>query len=69
MLYRMGGVVVTSDEREIGLAKPFRLSIDQIVKLLVKHFNYEYSCPGGSRLPILAIYAAYQCLMREVARY
>lgn len=38
-------------------------------KLLEKHFTYRYSCSGASRLPVLAIYAVYQCMMNQVARY
>ena len=37
--------------------------------MLEKHFTAKYSCAGASRLPTLAIYAAYQYMMREVARY
>lgn len=53
----------------IDLAKPHSLSISKIIKLLEKHFTYKYSCAGASRLPTLAIYAAYQCMMGQVARY
>lgn len=45
------------------------LSISKIIKLLEKHFTYRYSCAGASRLPTLAIYAAYQCMMGQVARF
>ena len=56
-------------EHNIGLAKPFRLTIAQIIKLLEKHFTYHYTSPGASRLPTLAVYAAYQCMIEQVARY
>lgn len=56
-------------ETEIGLAKPFCLTIAQIVRLLERHFTYSYSEKGASRLPVLAIYAIYQVLVNNVARY
>lgn len=57
------------DDMNIELAKPHSLSIANIIKLLEKHFTYRYTCAGASRLPTLAIYAAYQCMMGQVARY
>lgn len=57
------------DERNIELAKPHGLTISQIISLLERHFNYKYSGHGASRLPVLAIYAAYKCMMGQVARY
>lgn len=57
------------DSQNIELAKPHSLSIATIIKLLEKHFTYHYTSPGASRLPTLAVYAAYQCMMGQVARY
>lgn len=57
------------DSLNIELAKPHSLSIAAIIKLLEKHFTYHYTSPGASRLPTLAVYAAYQCMMEQVARY
>lgn len=57
------------DSLNIELAKPHSLSIAKIIKLLEKHFSYRYTTPGASRLPTLAIYASYQCMMIQVARY
>lgn len=57
------------DDMNIELAKPHSLSIRTIVQYLEKHFTYNYSCSGASRLPVLAIYAAYQCMISQVARY
>ena len=53
----------------VELAKPHSLSIAAIVALLEKHFTSNYSCSGASRLPTLAVYAAYQCMTTQVARY
>jgi DNA (cytosine-5)-methyltransferase 1 len=57
------------DDQNIELAKPHSLSIAAIIKLLEKHFTYHYTTHGASRLPTLAVYAAYQCMMNQVARY
>lgn len=57
------------NEQKMDLAKPHSLSISSIIKVLEKHFTYQYSCAGASRLPTLAIYAAYQCMIEQVARY
>lgn len=57
------------DDQNIELAKPHSLSIASIIKLLEKHLTYHYTIHGASRLPTLAVYAAYQCMMSQVARY
>lgn len=51
------------DELKIDLAKPHILSIANIINLLRKHFTEKYSVSGAARLPTLAIYAAYQCII------
>lgn len=57
------------NSHNIQIAKPHGLSIANIINVLEKHFRYKYSSHGASRLPTLAIYAAYQCMMEEVARF
>lgn len=57
------------DALNVELAKPHSLSISNIINLLRKHFTFKYSCSGASRLPTLAVYAAYRCMMNQVARY
>lgn len=69
LLYYMELLIKQRDDLNIELAKPHSLSISNIIKVLEKHFTYHYSCSGASRLPTLAIYAAYQCMMGQVARY
>lgn len=69
LLYFFILLIKQRDDLNIELAKPHSLSIANIVKLLEKHFTYRYSCAGASRLPTLAIYAAYECMMPQVARY
>lgn len=69
LLYFFKLLVRQRDALNIELAKPHSLSIAQIIKLLQKHFTYRYNCSGASRLPTLAIYAAYQCMMDQVSRF
>lgn len=57
------------DEAVVDLAKPHSLSISKIILTLRKHFTSRYSCSGASRLPTLAVYAAYQCMISQVSRY
>lgn len=69
VVYMFKLLIKQRDDRNIELAKPHSLSIAQIINVLEKHFNYAYSGHGASRLPTIAIYAAYKCMMSQVARY
>lgn len=69
LLYLFKLLIKQRDSMNIELAKPHSLSISKIIKVLEKHFTYHYTCSGASRLPVLAIYAAYQCMMKQVDRY
>ncbi|MCD7845722.1 MAG: DNA cytosine methyltransferase [Oscillospiraceae bacterium] len=57
------------DALQIELAKPHSLSIAKIITVLERHFTYHYTGSGASRLPTLAVYAAYQCMITQVSRY
>lgn len=69
LLYTFKLLIKQRDSLNIELAKPHSLSIAAIIKLLEKHFTYHYTTHGASRLPTLAVYAAYQCMMTQVERY
>ena len=71
LLYYFVKAIVKRDSSQIDLVKPSNLSIAQIMDVLKKHFTYNYSGrgQGASRLPTLAIQAAYMCMMDEVSRY
>lgn len=59
------------DDRNRGRVqtiKPKNLSIDGVMSLLRAHFERKYST-NAPRLPQIAIYAMYECLMKDVARY
>ncbi|WP_253274522.1 hypothetical protein [Nostoc sp. PCC 7107] len=53
----------------IKLTNPEKLNIKSIFQALDEHFNYNYETFGGSKLPVIAFYAIYQILMREISRY
>lgn len=63
------GLIVQRNAQQIDLAKPHNLQIATIIDLLTKHFDSKYSSEGASRLPVLALYAAYQCLVNEMKRF
>ncbi|BAY05973.1 hypothetical protein ACOWPH_01795 [Anabaena sp. PCC 7938] len=53
----------------IKLTNPEKLDIKSLVNALEEHFNYNYKTKGGSKLPVIAFYAIYQILVREISRY
>jgi DNA (cytosine-5)-methyltransferase 1 len=53
---------------KVLLTRPKNLVIEQIVQLLDEHFHYNYD-RNAPRLPQLAIYALYKCLLRSAGRY
>jgi len=56
------------NQGNIPLTCPKNLSIDKVIKLLHLHFNSKYH-KNAPRLPQVAMYAVYQCLKKDVARY
>lgn len=44
------------------------VTIGEIVDLLSRHFSHNYGVAGASRLPVVAVYSAYEMLM-EIQRY
>jgi len=61
-------LILQRNKNEIQLARP-RLSINDLIHNLDLHFSGKYSSEGASRLPVLAIYAIYQCLTSELRRF
>lgn len=68
-LYLIQGLIIKRNAQQIDLAKPLNLPIATIMDLLSKHFDTKYSAEGASRLPVLALYAVYQCLINETKRF
>ena len=67
--YILQGLIIKRNLQNIDLAKPTTLSINSILDLLDKHFNGSYKAEGAARLPVLAIYSSYQCLIQETKRF
>src|SRR3989337_677318 len=57
------------EQKNIDLAKPTNLTISTIINYLKGHFESSYSSRGASRLPTLAIFSIYQCLIKELKRF
>lgn len=56
---------------DAGFSKPQQtetVTIERIVNLLKRHFSIGYGVAGASRLPVLAVYSAYEMLM-AIDRY
>jgi DNA (cytosine-5)-methyltransferase 1 len=63
------GLIIQRNAQQIDLAKPLNLPITTIIDLLSNHFDAKYTAEGASRLPTLALYAVYQCLINETKRF
>jgi DNA (cytosine-5)-methyltransferase 1 len=64
-------LVLLIEERNKGqvpLTKPKSLTIDRAIGLLEAHFGGSFKT-GGPRLPQLAVYSVYECLIKESKRY
>lgn len=56
--------------KDVELESPARdLEIREIVDLLGRHFTANYGAHGAARLPVLAVYSAYELMRGEVSRY
>ena len=51
----------------LTLPRPTNRRIEDIVQTVTQHWNCNL--PGVSKLPVLAIYAAYECLVSELAKF
>lgn len=67
--YVFQGLIIKRNQHTIDLAKPTTLSINSILWILDKHFHSSYKAEGASRLPVLALYAIYECLVSETKRF
>lgn len=57
------------EDHIVRLTEPSIRDINAIVDLFDRHFNFPYSHKGAARLPVLALYAVYTCLVSQVQRY
>lgn len=51
------------------LSNPEKLTITKIMSALEEHFLEHYGTHNGAKLPVLAFYSIYSCLIKEMKRY
>lgn len=68
VVYILVPMIEERNKGKIALSKPKNLSIDNVMSLIHMHFSQKYT-KNAPRLPQVAIYAIYQCLMADVERY
>lgn len=51
------------------IVNPEKLTIENIIHALDQHFKTKYDTHGGSKLPVLAFFAIYESLIKEIGRY
>jgi DNA (cytosine-5)-methyltransferase 1 len=51
------------------LNNPDKLNINDIITILECHFEFDYKTHGGSKLPVIAFYAIFKSIIKEVSRY
>ncbi|MFS2174263.1 DNA cytosine methyltransferase [Priestia megaterium] len=61
-------------DRAVEIINPIEresnIPIRTIMSYLISHFSYSYEhTSGASRLPVLALYSVYQCMMDELQRF
>lgn len=56
-------------ESKTSYLRPYALSCYHLTAVLDKHINASYKAEGASRLPVLALYAIYECLINETKRF
>lgn len=60
-------VSLREESQNLSLSRPKNKSINFVVSLIEKFWGMESS--GLSRVPVIAVFAAYKCLINEVNRY
>lgn len=69
LLFLFAKLIEFREQKQISLAKPTNLPISTIIDHLRQHFESRYSVHGASRLPTLAVYSIYQCMVKELKRF
>ena len=67
--YLLQSLIIQRDKKQIDLATPQNLTIQSIISILNRHFHSKYNSFGASRLPVLALYAVYQAIVKQIIRY
>lgn len=53
----------------VPITNPEKITIEIIIKSLEEFFNSNYNISGGSKIPVLAFYAIYSIMIKEMYRY
>lgn len=69
LLHEIRKVTQSSKIKIIRLSNPEKFAIKTVINCLEYHVNFNYKTYGASKLPVLAFYAIYQQLIKEVERY
>ena len=56
-------------ESGLSFVQSKSVRIETIIELLKNHFFKEYSQPGASLLPVIAIFSIYELMLQDVSRY
>jgi len=65
-------IIVIQQKNKVTITpikNPDSLTISKAISLLDSHFSYNYNTFGGSKLPVIAFYAMYEILIKELSRY
>ena len=57
------------ERQSMHLAAPSGLTVQEVADILEEHFSARYDARGAARLPVLAVHAIYQQMIKEVGRY
>lgn len=71
LFYLMQSLILLRERNKVKIVKlkgKSKHSIQQIVGLIEEHFE-KSSIVGTARLPVLAIYSVYECMMKELKRF
>lgn len=60
-------VALREKQKNLRLARPKNRTISRAVAMVAQ--LWENNMRGASRIPVLAVYAAYRCLVKEAGRY
>ena len=70
LIFLFRKLIQLRNSRTIQLSRPVGIPIERIIIYLENHFDpNSYNVTGASRLPTIALYSAYQCLLSEVKRF
>lgn len=69
LTYLFWGLMGQRDKQVMRLAKPTNIPISTITNYLTGHFNSRYASAGAARLPVIAFYSIYECLIEELERF